>query len=160
MSLDIARNTIRDRLYELPDDFSTSDVYSLFQGGVSVRYGSTVHHALRCLEKEGAIRHVGKGRNNVSLWTKGVDTFHPEKGQEVWMIVNGEPALRYFVEFYADGCRVAFNADLNEIYYTSPSLFYRSKVEVLRSMIESIHSRRRDLEAELKVRMEQLGGAL
>ena len=74
----------------------------------------------------------------------------PKKGQAVWLIVNQQAQLRYFVEFYdgsmSKGARLSFEPDLSgPVYYEYPT-FFEKRSDILRRWIESKNDRlRRDL---------------
>lgn len=95
----------------------------------------------------------------------------PKFGQPVWMFVNGEPALRYFVRMDAPGCVVAFersgcskfNRDTlqrNVGYYADQPVFFKTEAHVLLRYIHGIECRLTSLAEELGKRRAQLAEAL
>lgn len=87
---------------------------------------------------------------------KGSEIANPEKGQAVWMIVSGRPALRYFVEFHSTGCRVAFAPDLKEIYYDEVAYFFKSEESILLKFIKGLVQRIALAAVELEQYRERL----
>jgi hypothetical protein len=72
---------------------------------------------------------------------KGSEITKLSRGQSVWMIVNGEPALRYFVEFHSEGCLVAIDPDLKQAYYDTLAYFFKSEESILLLFIEGLTER-------------------
>lgn len=76
--------------------------------------------------------------------------------QPLWLVVNGEPALRYYVRPHNRGHVLAFNADgLGGVYYDYPC-FYASQAAVLLQLIEGAENRLRSAVDDLARRRKQL----
>lgn len=96
----------------------------------------------------------------------------PTFGQSVWMMVNGEPALRYFVKWDGNGCVVAFEkSDCKLIYgggpkaqgkgyWTGHQRFWATEADVLLCYVKGIENQLEHFAGELKRRREQLERAI
>ena len=86
----------------------------------------------------------------------------PSPGDAVWVLVNGEPALRYFSEFYSDGVRLAFDRTLSQVVFfeRSRQSMYARKSDLLTLQCEglehTIHRLKRDLADRIRQRDEAL----
>lgn len=82
----------------------------------------------------------------------------PERGAPVWLRINGEPAMRYFVEFYSRGVRLAFDPELSQVVYHEfdAAHLYARKSDVLARMCDGLEHRLTVTQGELAARRRQL----
>jgi hypothetical protein len=76
----------------------------------------------------------------------------PQRGQPVWLVVNGKPERRFFVEFHGHGVRLAFKTDLSGIVYYDyygPGTFRPRKADLLLDMIAGMKTSISVKQAEL-----------
>lgn len=80
-----------------------------------------------------------------------------KQGQALWTVVNGEPALRYYVRPQDRGHVIAFCEEtLAEGYYVDFGCFWPSRSAVLLWLIEGIQFRIECEVKQLKERHQQL----
>ena len=72
-----------------------------------------------------------------------------KRGQPVWLIINGEPALWHFVELHGYGFRAAFDKKLTQVHFHDGRVVYETEAEALLALV------RRDIKA-IKSRTEEL----
>lgn len=84
----------------------------------------------------------------------------PKRGEAVWMIVNGEVALRYFVEYHSDSCIVSHEANLKPAYLAQSSTFFKTEADAIISLIDGVLNRMEETMGETRTRLRELCGQL
>lgn len=69
-TMSYVRDVIRSQLSDLPWEFATTDTFRLFSDEHQWYVRGQANLCLRQLEKDGLIRAVRFGKNNVLIWQK------------------------------------------------------------------------------------------
>lgn len=82
------------------------------------------------------------------------------QGQPLWLVVNGQPALRYYLRPMGRGHVLAFAPEDENGNYYDHNHFYASKSSILVRQVAGMKSQLASLQNELEARQQQLRESL